>query len=461
MAGTGATLSLNAIGLQDKLLIDLNPKGYDNSFFNYRPVQCTNATIVYRSHCIGSDGTATWPFDRDIRFQINPKTSGDLLANAYLKCTLPALPVASERYCYQVGQAMIKEIKFIVDDTTLETISSDWLFINDEMYSTDGENYTIRQFSNGGKPLNELPDSSKPINVYVPLPFFFSRTITRLPGSWNYNVTTDIGDSDDIQYKPYFYLCAATNQKVTVQITMNPISFFSNTTTDVTMQEVSLVTEEIVLTELERNFYMNNRQVIVSNTVTKQPVLGLDKNQGVKNSNAPIPPGCNPSFRNFLTVDTPVKCFHFFIRRKEFENSSDPTEFLNRYNFSSNASTSNIFLETYNQVLSDAHIYINGNKQLGFLGTSNAGSNYYKFMQPYQHNLRTPFRNIYTYSFALNPKDPNPTGSLDFSLLTSSKTTLNGDLRPETTSNSYNLHMYYLGYKVIGFDKGYSSLLFS
>jgi len=201
--------------------------------------------------------------------------------------------------------------------------------------------------------------------------------------------------------------------------------------------------------------------VILTNTITRQPVLRLDNSEGIKNSNVAIVPGSKPNFRNFLTVNTPVKAFHFFIRNQDFENSSDSTEFLNRYNFSSNVTSSNIFLETQYQSLSDAHIYIEGNKQLGFMRTSDTGSNYYKFVQPFQHDLRVPDRNIYTYSFALNPKDPNPTGSLDFSLLTSSKTSLGGDMRAGTTSNAYNLHMYYLGYKVIGFDKGYSSLLFA
>lgn len=460
MAGTGATLSLNAIGLQDTLLTDLNPKNYKGSFFNYRPVQSTNATICYRSHKKGTDGSDSWPFGQDVKFQLNPKNSGDLLANAFLKCTLPAL-TGNDAYCYQVGQAMIKEIKFIVDDTTLETIPGDWLFIHDELYATFTENYAMRFLSNDGHGRDVIPDASKPVNVYIPLPLLFSRTRSRLPGSWDYNVTTDIGDEADIQFKPYFYLCAATNQKVTIQVSMNPVTFFSNATTSVSLSEMSLITEEIVLTDEERHFYMNNRQVIISNTVTRQPILRLDKSEGVKNSKVAIPSGSNPTFRNFLTVNTPVKAFHFFIRNQDFEISSDSTEFLNRYNFSTSFTNSNIFTETFNQSLSDAHLYINGNKQLGFMGTSNTGSNYYKFVQPFQHNLRVPDRNIYTYSFALNPKDPNPTGSLDFSLLTSSKTTLNGDMRSGATSNAYNLHMYYLGYKVIGFDKGYSSLLFA
>lgn len=451
MAGTGATLSLNAVGMQDTMLTDLKPKDYNGSLFNYRPVQCTNATICYRSHKKYNDGSNSWPFGQDIRFQINHKTSGDLLANAFLKCTLPAL-TGNDAYCYQVGQAMIYEIKLIVDDTTLETIPGDWLFIHDEIYATYTENYAMQFLSNGGKDRDIIPDASKPVDVYVPLPFLFSRTTNRLPGSW---------EADDIQHKPYFYMCAATNQKMTIQISMNPVTFFSNATTSISMSEMSLITEEIVLTDEERNFYMKNRQTIVTNTITRQPILRLDKGDGVKNVSSVISSGCNQNFRNFLTVNTPVKAFHFFIRNQDFENSSDSSVFLNRYNFSTSVTNSNIFTETLNQSLSDAHLYINGNKQLGFMGTSNTGSNYYKFVQPFQHNLRVPDRNIYTYSFALNPKDPNPTGSLDFSLLTSSKTTLNGDMRSGATSNAYNLHMYYLGYKVIGFDKGYSSLLFA
>lgn len=462
MAGTGATLSLNAIGLQDTILSDVKPKNFNNSFFNYKPVQSTQSTIFYRSHTkYNPDGAgSTWPFDREIRFEIDPKTSGDLLANAYLKCTLPALD-PDYGYSYQVGQAMIKELKFMVDGVTMDTIPGDWLILHDEILASETEQYATDALANGGRTKNLQPDSTNPIKVYVPLPFMFSRTYTKLPGNWDYNATNDTADKSDVTFKPYFYLCACTNQKIHISITFNPIQFFSNTVTDITLQDISLITEEISLSEKERQFYMNNRQVNVVNTLIKQPTQRQDFGDGVKNSQGAIQPGCPKNFKNFLVSNNPVKSFHWFFRNQDFESTTNSSNYLNRFNFTSNVLTSNIFTETENQVLRDAHIYIDGHKQLGFLGSSNTGANYYKFVQTYNHGLSTPQRNIYTYSFSLNPKDPTPTGSLDFSILNSSKTLLTGDVLSNATSNAYNLHLYYIGYKVVGFDRGYANLLFS
>lgn len=460
MAGTGATLSLDAIGLQDTILSDVKPKNFDNSFFNYKPIQSTQSTIFYRSHTkYNPDGSgSTWPFDREIRFQIDPKTSGDLLANAYLKCTLPALDPAYG-YSYQIGQAIIKELKFTIDGITMDTIPGDWLIVHTELFANDTEKYATEALVNDGKLINKQPDSTKPVKVYVPLPFMFSRSYTRLPGNYDHNKTTK--KDRDLSGKPFFYLCACTNQKIEISITFNPIQFFSNTATDINLQDVSLITEEISLSTEERQFYVNNRQINIVNTLIKQPVQRLDFGDGVKNSKTGIQPGCPRNFKNFLVSNSPVKSFHWFFRNQDFESINDSSNYLNRFNFTRNVLTSDVFTETENQVMRDTHLFIDGNKQLGFLGSSNTGANYYKFVQPYNHGLSTPLRNIYTYSFSLNPKDPSPSGSLDLSILNSSKTLLNGDVLSNATSNAYNLHLYYVGYKVIGFDRGYANLLFS
>ena len=119
--------------------------------------------------------------------------------------------------------------------------------------------------------------------------------------------------------------------------------------------------------------------------------------------------------------------------------------------------------------MSDARLYLNGHDRLGFLGTSDrsrvTGANYFKHVQPYQHGLTTPLRNIYTYSFALLPKNPQPTGSVDFSSLTSSKTTLDGSLLDTVTEpgnfNKYNMHLYYTGFKFMVYENNRAGLLFA
>ena len=80
-------------------------------------------------------------------------------------------------------------------------------------------------------------------------------------------------------------------------------------------------------------------------------------------------------------------------------------------------------------------------------------------MVPYQKRLSRPVRNIYTYSFSINPINVNPSGSLDFSEIQSEKTKIELKLDPGLT-DVYTLYIYYTGYQTFKFDKGFMSLVY-
>ena len=105
------------------------------------------------------------------------------------------------------------------------------------------------------------------------------------------------------------------------------------------------------------------------------------------------------------------------------------------------------------------------NKQLGFFSARRpyddvTGASYYKYVQSYIHKYNTPERNVYTYSFATNPRDPEPSGSLDFSVMDTSKTLIEGHIHEDATSNSYNVNMFYLGYIVLRYQDDFCQLVF-
>jgi hypothetical protein len=354
-----------------------------------------------------------------------------------------------------------------VGDAVIQTTPGDWGIIHDELYSDDTERYAHRFMVNGGQPDGTLPSPANPVPVYVPLNFFFSRFSTILPGNWYNNATIGGEFNDASAFKPYFLTCACNNQDVTINITLNPVTYFSNTASSLTLDKVQLVTEEYTLTPEEVNYYRAYPQTMIYNTVFRQPTLPVDNAQGTKNSDgAPIPPGCPNIFKNFLVANKPVKAFHWFLRDQRYEVVSDSSQFLNRFNFSTNP-VPDPATEFANQIMSDALLYLNGEKQFGFLEsetplyTKTTGSNYYKYVQSYIHKYNTPDRNIYTYSFSLNPREPNPSGSLDFSLMDSSKTLLKGHMLAGSTSNTYNLNMMYLGYVVLRYENDFCNLVFA
>jgi hypothetical protein len=408
MAGSAAVMSLNAVGRQDEYFDG------EDSFFEFNQSRHSNFTIYQRSTKIKKPATttsATWPFGETIQVKLNPQNMGDLLCNMYLKCTLPVNtnPQNPFTYAADVGKALIKTMEFRVDEYELETLYTDWSVIYSELYLSEEEKDGLKFLDNNGQPSGSLAgnSSNEGMKLFVPLYFFFGRR----------HSTQDFDNKllNDKFFKPYFPLCAIHKQQIFLNITFNDTSFFT-TGNNVELPQFEIVTEEVTLTHLERSYLINNKQIITTELMRRQSPLDID------------------SFfveaKNNLVPNIPVKTLHWFFRRDEFEKN--PTEIANRFNFgnyySGPTTTSNIYAQAENPIMSDAELFINGTQNLGFMESdarnSTSTANYFKHQVPFKVGLSAPLRNIYTYSFSLKPRDPLPTGALDFSQLNSDKTFL-------------------------------------
>jgi len=426
MTGSAAVMSLYAVGKQDTYF-----DGKD-SFFDFKQLRHTHFTKFNRTTKIKKPSTTTstqWPFNETIQVTMNPQQMGDLLCNMYLKCTLPAndTPPNTFSYASDVGKALIKTIEFRVDEFELETLYTDWSVIYNELYMTEEEKEGLKHLDNNGQPSGTMAsvpgdNNTTGVKLFVPLYFFFGRR----------HSTQDFDNKllNDKYFKPYFPLCAIHKQKIFLNITFNDRTFFTNAPSQVNMElaQFEIVTEEVTLSPIERSFIINNKQTITTELMRRQSPIDID------------------SFfveaKNNLVPKIPVKTLHWFFRRDEFENSS--TEIANRFNFGNYYSgptiTSNIYVQAENPIMSDAELFINGTQNLGFMEAEarnlTSTANYFKHQVPFKVGLSAPLRNVYTYSFSLKPKDPLPTGALDFSQLNSDKTFLLASLL-ETGKDSF------------------------
>ncbi len=426
-SGTGALTAVAAVGMQDTFLTnDIN------SYFEYSCTQHSNFTKFHAARVISRPPDMTaWPFDRQIMFDLDPKTMGDLLCNMYLMCSLPR---KNNNYCKTLtGRAMIKKIDFQVDDIIIETINGDWNVIYDEMFLTNEERAAY----------NNLIDAPNGGDLVIPLNLFFCRKHSvELP-----------------KFRSYFLTCAILmHKKISVTITFQPASYFCLDITDVSMPELRLVTEEITLTADERRFIQNTPRNQTISLVRNNPTLLVD-------------PVNNPGpFNNFLVPNIPVKAFYWFFRSQKVETS--PNFWYNRYNFCTNtlltSDASSAGQEQNYPVVAETFFYLNGRQQLGLSretssSTRKDGSYYYKFLQPMAYDLNIPRRNIYMYSYCLNPKEPAPTGSVDFSKMSAQTSKLTGSiyLDPNYTLQNapYNMYVYYQGYQRIRYENGFISVL--
>src|SRR6056300_1206901 len=449
--GEAAKISLKAIGKQDTHLLSKDP---EDTFFNSKnELRHSEFRKYHRSRNVVNPGQVTnWPFGQTVKVEFRPQNMGDLLSNMWLSVTMPGLTNPSTGfYADQLGRHILKSVTMFVDELEVEKIHDDWGIIYDELYLEMSEKVANRFLVNRSigyddSTLDNFDDYAQySSDLVIPLHFFFSRKYA----SDEY--------ASNKPNRPYFPICAVHRQKIEFELEFHKQSFFTDTGSAIQLPEFRLITEEITVSPEERKFFATERQTFVTDIVRKHPSIVSDLNKDI--------------IRNNLVPDIPVKCIHWFLRNTEFEDASDSSGgklvqeekyYQNRFNFSSNVNFDEVQTFFY-PIMSEASFYINGER---LPNVSNTNHNYYKYLIPFRNRLSRPIRNIYTYSFSMNPINVEPSGNLDFSQIQSDKTSIEVKLDTsasslvDTATKTYSLHMYYTGYQTYIFDKGFMSLAY-
>ena len=439
--GEAAKISLKAIGKQDTHLLSKDP---DESFFNYESQRHSEFRKYHRSRKVINNGNiAGWPFAQTIKVPFNPMNMGDLLSNMWLSITMPG--IANGNYADQLGRHILKSVTMFVDDIEVEKIYDDWGIIYDDLYLEISEKVANRFLVNRNIGYDESSRNEEyarsSADLVIPLHFFFSRKYA----SDEY--------SSNKPNRPYFPVCAIHRQKIEFELEIHPQTFFTNFNGTLSLPVFDLITEEITVSPEERNFLANERQILVTDLVKRH-------------SSAVNEVGASTIVNN-LVPNIPVKCIHWFLRNTEYENANDAIGtsslnermlFQNRFNFSSNVNFDDQQTFFY-PIMDSASFYINGNR---LPNVTNTNHTYFKYLVPFRNRLARPIRNIYTYSFSMNPINVEPSGNLDFSQIQSDKTNIEvklGGALVDVNTKTYSLNMYYTGYQTFTFERGFMSLV--
>ena len=450
--GEAAKISLKAIGKQDTHLLSKDP---EDSFFNYKNDKIHSDFRKYHRsrNVINPGGIPNWPFGQTIKVQFNPQNMGDLLSNMWLSITMPRLTDfgGGKNYADQLGRHILKSVTMVVDELEVETIHDDWGILYDELYLEMSEKVANRFLINRNigyddstlAAFNDLSQYSA--DLMIPLHFFFSRKYA----SDEY--------SSNKPNRPYFPVCAVHRQNIEFVLEFHEQTFFTDTGTTLILDEFKLITEEITVSPEERQYLATERQTFITDIVRRHPSIISTPNDNL--------------IRNNLVPNIPVKCIHWFLRNTKFEDATESTggtevheemSYQNRFNFSSNVNFDELQTFFY-PIMDEASFYINGNR---LPNVSKTNHYYYKYLIPFRNRLARPIRNIYTYSFSMNPINVEPSGNLDFSQIKSDKTSIEVKLDTsasslvDTSSNNYSLNMYYTGYQTYVFEKGFMSLAY-
>ena len=90
--------------------------------------------------------------------------------------------------------------------------------------------------------------------------------------------------------------------------------------------------------------------------------------------------------------------------------------------------------------LDDAKLQLNGHDRF-----STRKAAYFNLVQPYQHHTRTPATGIYVYSFALNPEQHQPSGTVNMSRIDNATLLMN----LTTGTSAVKLRVYAVNYNVL------------
>jgi len=148
----------------------------------------------------------------------------------------------------------------------------------------------------------------------------------------------------------------------------------------------------------------------------------------------------------------PVKELYFVIKRV---NNKEYSDFVSPFDYDNDRITSEnklIFYENLKSLelsLNDTPILDKDTGNFVFL----------KAIQPAIHHSKTPLiRRFYSYSFACEPEQAQPTGQVNFSLINNQLITAN---LTENTTYDRTLNVYALSYNILRLDKGMMRMVFN
>ncbi len=144
----------------------------------------------------------------------------------------------------------------------------------------------------------------------------------------------------------------------------------------------------------------------------------------------------NSSVKSKLALNHPCKALYWVLHTQAREDANQWSNFTN----ASGADT-----------IVDAKLQLNGHDRFS---TRKAG--YFNLVQPYCHHTAIPSTGIYCYSFALNPEQHQPSGTVNMSRIDNATLMLN----TTTSTNAFKLRVYAVNYNVLRIMAGINDIIF-
>ena len=380
-------------------LMQLVAYGAQDIYLTGNP-QITFFKVVYRRHTnfalesIEQTFNGTADFGRKVTCTVS--RNGDLIGRTYLQLTLPQVTGTNVHWVENIGHCLIDYVNVEIGGQEIDRHYGDWLNIWNELTQTAEryDGYNVMIGNTTG--LTVAKSTLAKTTLYVPLQFWFCRN----PGL-------------------ALPLIALQYHEVKFNISFKPLAglLLGTVTGSPAIGAASLYIDYVYLdTDERRQFAQVQHEYLIEQ---------LQYTGGESYTSNAV--------KSKLALNHPVKELVWVVQPEANVEPSDYTD--------SGADT-----------VVDAKLQLNGQDRFSVRDAA-----YFGIVQPYQHHTRIPATGIYVYSFALNPEQHQPSGSVNMSRIDNA--TLNLSLG--TGSAAVLLKTFAVNYNVLRIMSGMGGLAYS
>ncbi|KAJ3360332.1 hypothetical protein GGF32_008493 [Allomyces javanicus] len=352
--------------------------------------------------------TGTADFGRKISCLV--ARNGDLLHKAYLQIELPQLTANGNHtvaWTRNIGHVLLDEISVEIGGSVVDKHYGMWYTIWNELTQTAEKEDTYNVMIGNTTELTTKAVTIPAATLYVPLIFWFNRNpsltlplVALLHHDVKINVTFRQARDCYVQYD-------SAGAVVANALTVTP-----------SLTDVKLFIDYIFLDSAERKaFASKNHEYLIEQ---------LQHVGSTSYSNSVV--------RKKISFSHPCKELIWVV-----QPDANVTAGRNRW---SDFTTSGASGTPYGgaNTLIDAKIQLGSHDRIS---TCKAG--YFNLVQPFYHHTRGPATGIYCYSFALNPKQHQPLGTLNMSRIES----VNLQMSLATGTNPVRLYPFAVNYNFV------------
>jgi hypothetical protein len=402
----GGLMQLVAIGAQD-LFLTSSP---DITFFKVNHRKYTNFAI----EAIEQNFSGQIDFGK--KATVTVSRNGDLIHRVYLQVDLPAMTqtTGDVRWTRNIGHALIQEVEIQIGGQTIDKHYGDWLNIWNELTQSPGHAAGYDTMIGNTSTLNEPKLVIPATTLYVPLQFWFCRN----PGLALPLIALQF---HEVKFNVTFRAAAEC------YITDDNLAPTSGTPS---LGNASLFIDYIYLdTDERRQFAQVRHEYLI-----EQLQFG-----GAESFSA-------STFKSKLTFNHPCKELVWVV-----QPDANTDNGANRWSDYTDSALRTVDFYLGDDPLLDAKLQLNGQDRF-----ATRKARYFNVVQPYQHHTSIPSTGIYVYSFALNPEEFQPSGSVNMSRIDSAI------LQISTTSSvASKLRVYALSMNILKIVSGLGGIAYS